>query len=246
MFPPFKGVRMFPRSFFASAIAVALFAACTSDWSTPIDSNNRSSLVESGTQPDAPHIAANQGAGHAATVIKFRSTGAFGDLAFGEGLVGSEGGIVGILRVDRVEPKPGKDEPTTFLFYIILQCDEFGSCGQAPLEEGSGLIPNEDLVGNGRNKLVLDTDTSDNPNFFTSFSRGPIHVEWTSNDIIVTSERSQTSTQLRFEDFFLIRTNGSFTSASAFAEGNILGFEVTPVLGGTVGTSHDRFFEVIH
>jgi hypothetical protein len=145
-----------------------------------------------------------------------------------------------------MEPKPGKDEPTTFLFYIILQCDEFGSCGQAPLEEGSGLIPNEDLTGSGRNKLVLNTDTSDNLDFFTSFSRGPIHVEWTSNNIINTRERSQTSTQLRFENFFLIRTNGSFTSASASAEGNILGFEVTPVLGGTVGTSHDRFFEVIH
>ena len=170
--------------------------------------------------------------GHIATPttqVHFVANGDFGNASWFE--FDPAGGFTfGFISVNRGGPTT---DPQTFLSYFVFQCDPLFSCGT--IREGSGLIPNSDLGGGG-NSLNLNTNTSDNPNFVTfAGPTGPVSVDWRANGLFTQS--STGINQISFRSF-TERSQGSFSSASADAAGNIVGVAISPTALGDIGTNH--------
>jgi len=154
--------------------------------------------------------------------------GKFGEIFISQGnrfafLVVSEGGTAQAAEA--------------FLFYFVSKCGELGC---APIEEGSGPIPAADLSG-GPAHLRLRTNTSAAANsgfVHTSGSGGPVEVHWNGNEMFFS--RFSNSSTTKFGNT-LVRSRQSGTSASAVAEGSIVGFAVTRGNAfGIFGTSSSR------
>jgi hypothetical protein len=176
--------------------------------------------------------------GHIATPttqLHFVANGDFGNANWFE--VDPAGGFTfGFISVNRGGPTT---DPQTFLSYFVFQCDPLFSCGT--IREGSGLIPNSDLGGGG-NSLNLNTNTSDNPNFVTfAGPTGPVSVDWRANGLFTQS--STGINQISFRSF-TERSQGSFSSASADAAGNIVGVAISPTALGDIGTNHQLTLDI--
>lgn len=123
------------------------------------------------------------------------------------------------------------------LFYSIERCEPVaGDC--VNVEQGSGLIPDGDLIVRGR-KTILRTNTSAdaNPTFErVSGSGGAINLQWTRTSAVVTS--SQVHSRTRIKGVLIDHTRFASTSSSALTGGSLLGLALDPGnSGGAVGTA---------
>ena len=169
------------------------------------------------------------GCGGSANQCHFVSNGSFGAVSWSSGdTLGGGGFSFGNLNVSRGGPT---NNPQTFLFYFVEQCDVFFNCS---FFGGSGLIPNTDLSGAGKT-LRLSTNTTGNPNFFTfAGPTGLISVDWKANGFFRVRQSGtieQTFPSLRFH------SSGVFTSASANATGSVVGLSISPDNFANIGTS---------
>jgi hypothetical protein len=169
------------------------------------------------------------------TQVHFVANGDFGNANWFE--VDPAGGFTfGFISVNRGGPTT---DPQTFLSYFVFQCDPLFLCGT--IREGSGLIPNSDLRGGG-NSLNLNTNTSGNPNFVTfAGPTGPVSVDWRANGLFTQSSTGMN--QISFRSF-TERSQGSFSSASADAAGNIVGVAISPTALGDIGTNHQLTLDI--
>ena len=130
-------------------------------------------------------------------------------------------------------------DPQTELFYRIERC---GTLGCQTLYYGSGEIPNRDLKGDGRNWLLLNTNTSEaaNPGFHQfGLPGGPIMVEWRSHgDGPFGHERLTGVSEMQFGSY-LQRSNGTMSYTGARVRGTIFGITL-PEAGqySYMGMSH--------
>jgi hypothetical protein len=117
------------------------------------------------------------------------------------------------------------------LFYYIL--DSNGNS----LVFGVGDIPNNDLTGDGNSKLVLNTNTADNPNFVTLGGSGIVAVEFTRFLAGYVSRNTGTST-ITFggPPSVTLKTEGVGAQSTALASGTIVGFPIS--LYGFIGANH--------
>lgn len=210
---------------FASALATTCLLGCDAGpGATPVPSE----------PPTAVRAAAVGPSAQGATVFKLRSTGTFAEAAW------SDGNHFGFLFVTRAQSQTGgKSVQQAFLLYEIIQC---GAVTCDPVEGGFGPIPAQDVSGNGKRALSLNTDTSTNPDFIHSEgSGGLVEVDWIASDLF--SRKSHGVEQSRFGDV-TFKSNGSFSSTSATASGSVIDSRVEAELGVEMGMSHDRFIDI--
>jgi hypothetical protein len=172
------------------------------------------------------------------TQCHFVSSGNFGAVSwsFGDTLGGGGFGF-GNLNVSRGGPT---NNPQTFLFYFVEQCDVFFNCR---FFGGSGLIPNTDLSG-GFKTLHLSTNTTGNPNFFTfAGPTGLISVDWKANGFF--QQRQSGTLQQDFPGFRFF-SNGVSTSASANATGSVVGVSMSPDNFANIGTNTNVTINIFH
>lgn len=175
------------------------------------------------------HFVAN---GNSGFVSWFSSGGGTpGDTGIGGGFT------FGQLQVSRGGPV---NNPQTFLFYFIEQCDAFFFC---TLAEGSGLIPNNDLSGGGQ-QLHLATNTSGNPNFFTfGGPPGVITADWRANGAF---QQRNSGTSDFIIPGFRQHSVGVSTSASANVAGSVVGTVIPPGSVGSIGTNQNVSIDIFH
>jgi hypothetical protein len=149
---------------------------------------------------------------------------------------------VGSLTVDR----GGPTKPQTAMSYFVVQesCDpETFNCLYDLVAAGSGLIPNRDLSGSGK-QLRLNTNTAGNPNFFVyAGSSGVIAAQWNANGLYQTTMSGTTSE--RFGGF-TERHQGSSTYWSANTTGNVVGIPIPAIPNAQIGTSHNVTIDIYH
>jgi Tol biopolymer transport system component len=130
--------------------------------------------------------------------------------------------------------------PQTSLSYFVFQCDLF-SCNT--IRDGFGLIPNADVSG-GRTSLRLSTNTTGNPNFFTSAGpTGAVSVDWRANGLFI---QSTSGTNEFSYPGFTQRSQGGSSSASANATGSIIGAPIPPNGSAGIGTNHQVIIDIAH
>jgi hypothetical protein len=226
-----------------AALALAeLLAACKDSSTAPATAARAAGQTASfatafdtgggGGGPGQSHFVANGNSGFvnwftsgSAATVSDTGGGGGGGFTFGQ-LSVSQGGSV--------------NNPQTFLFYFIGQCDAFFFC---IFKEGSGLIPNNDLSGGGQ-QLHLATNTSGNPNFFTfGGPPGLVMVDWRTNGAF--QQRNSGTSDLIFSGFRQ-HTTGVSTSASANATGSVLGVVIPPGSAGNIGTNHSVTIDIFH
>ncbi len=176
--------------------------------------------------------------GHIATPttqVHFVANGDFGNASWFE--VDPAGGFTsGSISVNRGGPTT---DPQTFLSYSVFQCDPSFFCNT--IREGSGLIPNRDLRSGG-NSLSLSTNTTGNPNFVVSVGpTGIASADWRANGLFTQS--STGTNQISFPSF-TERSQGSLSSASANATGNIAGVALSPTGSGEFGSNHQMTIDI--
>ncbi len=176
--------------------------------------------------------------GHIATPttqVHFVANGDFGNASWFE--VDPAGGFTsGSISVNRGGPTT---DPQTFLSYSVFQCDPSFFCNT--IREGSGLIPNGDLRSGG-NSLSLSTNTTGNPNFVVSVGpTGIASADWRANGLFTQS--STGTNQITFPSF-TERSQGSLSSASANATGNIAGVALSPTGSGEFGSNHQMTIDI--
>lgn len=141
----------------------------------------------------------------------------------GGGLSFQNGEIMGYLYVSRSDATR-----EAWLFYSLSRCSErFNEQYQwwewtcEDIAAGDGLIPASDLNGGGRNTLVLDTNTADNPQFFHwAGSGGHIRITWTASP---GWRFSRAGTQTYGWGNWQVRSSGSALVQAAGPAGTILG-----------------------
>jgi hypothetical protein len=152
-------------------------------------------------------------------------------------------GFVAVNRGDVVT------NPQTFLSYDIVQCTPPGYfCTE--IEAGYGTIPNGDFTGGGK-RMRLVTNTSDNPSVARFVGNGgSITVDWEVNGIFSYEQQGVTSTTMPGDTLVpgstrtTFRQQGSFSSLSANARGNVFGQDLPLDAYGGMGTAHNVTIEI--
>lgn len=129
-----------------------------------------------------------------------------------------------------------QSKPQTYLYYYVYQ---YNPC--CSYKYGSGLIPNTDLSGSGTLHMSLNTNTCSVPDFATAIGPcGVIVVNWQKNGF---SSSSQSGTSITNYGPVRYLYNGSYSSTSAMASGNVIGSPITNGDGG-IGTNHNASIQV--
>jgi hypothetical protein len=152
---------------------------------------------------------------------------------------GSGGFSFGSLSVSRGGTT---NNPQTFLFYFVEQCDAFFNCSVAG---GSGLIPNGDLTGGlSGSQLHLRTNTTGNATFSTfEGPTGFIVADWKANGVITGS--STTILQEKFSSF-TFKQQGSSSFATANVSGTVIGNPISFTTDASIGTNHNVTIDIVH
>jgi hypothetical protein len=219
---------------FCAALALGpILAACNKDAATaPAKTLHGPSMTVvsdtgGGGGAGQSHFVANGNSGF----VSWSSSGS------GDTLGGGGGFTFGELNVSR---GGSVNNPQTFLFYFIEQCDPFFGC---TLIEGSGLIPNNDLSGGGQ-QLHLATNTIGNPNFFTfGGPPGLVTVDWRANGAF---QQRNSGTSDFIVPGFRQHSVGISTSASASAVGSVVGSVIPAGSIGTIGTNQNVSIDIFH
>jgi hypothetical protein len=131
------------------------------------------------------------------------------------------------------------------VFYTLTRCDPLtDEC--KPFEQGSGLIPNRDLMVR-RRRTTLRTNTSAGAN--RSFDRvegagGSIALEWTRTSAFVNQFEGHART--RIQGALLHRTRSASTLSSALVEGTMFGLRLTEATAsGTVATTRSGTITIV-
>jgi len=169
------------------------------------------------------------GCGGPGNQCHFVANGNFGGVSWSSGdTLGGGGFSFGNLNVSR---GGATNNPQTFLFYFVEQCDVFFNC---TFLGGSGLIANTDLSGGGKT-LRLSTNTTGNPNFFTfAGPTGLISVDWQANGFF--QQRQSGTLEQDFPGFRFLST-GVSTFASANAAGSVVGVSISRDNFASIGTN---------
>ena len=103
-------------------------------------------------------------------------------------------------------------------------------------------LPSSDFTGNGKARLRLTTDTRNNPDFTVyAGTGGVIDIEWLQSGMA--ESRGHSVSESRFLDSRW-KSNGSYSNASASAQGTITGTDIAGTVGfssGYMGTSNQRY-----
>jgi len=199
------------------ALAPLVLIACR-DSSTGVERRAGFGLTAQTTPSDTG------GGGHQ---FHFVSKGDFASISFGDSSGGNP--VFGFLQVSRGGTV---QNPQIFLFYDMQLCDPF--CHS--IAGGAGPIPDGDLTGTANSTLRLDTNTADNPDFIVfAGPAGRIVVAWVKTDQF--QVRQNGTTEFTSGDGFRNHQTGQFTSSSAEAVGDLVGF---PIAGqpAQIGTSN--------
>ncbi len=212
------------------------FAGCKDSSSAPAASRAAgqtptfATAADSGGGPGQSHFIANGTSGSVNWTV-FAGAPAPGDTGGGGGFT------FGQLNVSRGGTV---NQPQTFLFYVVQQCDAFFSCS---FMEGSGLIPNSDLSDAGQ-QLRLATNTTGNPDFFTyGGPTGLVAVAWKANGLF---EQRSSGTLEQISPGFRQHFSGASSAVSADAAGSVVGLPVPPASPGTIGTNHSVSIQISH
>ena len=147
--------------------------------------------------------------------------------------------VTGFLQVSRGGTP---SNPELFLLYEVSRVDAVGNF--TDLEAGAGLIPAGDVQVSGPVRLKLTTNTSTDPNFSVSAGAGGlVSVQWDRNPRF----------QVRFTGHSEVKAgnltehiNGTSTTSSATATGNVVGFPITPSQTAQIGSSHNVTIDIFH
>ena len=121
----------------------------------------------------------------------------------------------------------------TFLSYSVSECSP-SFCNQ--IAGGFGVISDDDFTFQGP-RYRLNTNTANNPNFFTFAGPvGIVTVEWTTNGLF---SRSSTGTQRVSSPGFSMQEAGQSSDQSARASGNVVGFSIGSSNSGFTSSNHD-------
>jgi hypothetical protein len=150
----------------------------------------------------------------------------------------------GYLSVSRGGPV---NDPQTLLSYDVFQCGQPGPCNE--IESGYGLIANGDFSASGK-RMQLTTNTDD-----LNFGRfvgngGSITVTWKSDGIFVYEQEGREllvmpgDTLVPGSTRTTYRLQGSFSSTTANAGGNVFGQDLPPDSQGSIGTNHSVTIQI--
>lgn len=166
-------------------------------------------------------------------VFKFIAKDHFGNVFWQNGNVA---GSVFIFKGGNIQ------NPQTFLSYFVFDVNTF-----TVLEEGFGLIPNDDFQGSGTGgtlKLNTNTSAGANPGFTRSVgSGGVVAVEWNKTSLF--SSHSTGSSQFRSGSTFRSHFSGTFDSSSASAQGSVVGFVIGVNVFAEMGKSHSASITIV-
>jgi hypothetical protein len=115
-----------------------------------------------------------------------------------------------------------------FLVYAVSDCCSFNF--------GFGLIPAGDVTGNSESTLVLNTNTSTDPGFFTVGASGLVSMVWDRSSISQVSHAAFDSSSVRG---VIVRVSRVDQSSLAAASGGVVGFTVPPSAAASMGLLHD-------
>jgi hypothetical protein len=163
----------------------------------------------------------------AGVVAKHRGNGAFANF-YGSDTTGCRWIYLDVSRGGT------QSAPQTWLYY-----DVYDACTGRTESFGSGLIPNSDLRVSQKS-TVLTTTPSTNGQFYAEGAAGSIDITWTSDGAYTYTFSGHT--RLEYSDR-LVQSHGSWTYATAGAQGQLLSVAVSNVYA-FMGSGRDRFVEV--